>query len=122
MLFEMVKNKKSHHIGAVEENGKIKWISELPESCVLEEPVKQNLVRLLNGLFQVIFLINERKKNLFLHNFFCYFQSDEERIWSKKKFFSEASKTCTLRKQASGKQSRNKTRRQARKQLDKLKT
>lgn len=75
----------------------------------------------------------KEKKNLFLHNFFFgNFQSDEERIWSKQKFFSEASKTCTPRRQALGrqalgkqalsKQSRNITRRQARKQLDKLKT
>lgn len=94
ILYQMTKEKQNGNIAAMEiENGKIQWMSQMPESCALDEVTKKNLTTLLSGLFEVSIT---HKISFRLHFSKCYlFQPNEENAWSKQKFFTEAEKTLS---------------------------
>lgn len=54
MMFKMGKEKENGQISAIEtEDGRIKWSSKLPSTCLLDDDLKKNITTLLAGLIEV---------------------------------------------------------------------
>lgn len=57
-MFRMISKKQHEHISAKEDDdGQIKWSTQLPDNCLIEKSMKQNVTPILAGLLNVRFLV-----------------------------------------------------------------